>query len=466
MNNNNFDLVVIGSGPGGYVAAIRASQLGMNVAVVEQDRVGGVCLNWGCIPTKALLRSAEIFHIIQRREEFGITADNISFDFQKIVRRSRRVADRLSKGVAFLFRKNNITTFSGAGKLISSGEVAVIDENGNATATLKTKNILIATGARPRSIPNIKIDGKKVISSKEALVLEEVPESMIVIGAGAIGIEFAHFYSTLGCNVTIVEMLPHILPIEDIEITDILSKSFKKRKVSIFTNNMVRGVTTTGTGVSVTISTEKTETNLEAELALMAIGVQGNYEGLGLEQLNIKVEKGWINVNNVYQTNIKNVYAIGDIIGPPWLAHVASAEGIYVVEKMAGLDSKPIDYDSIPGCTYCQPQVASIGLTEEKALEKGYSLKIGRFPFQANGKSIALGENQGMVKLIFEAQSEILLGAHIIHAEATELIGELSVVKHSNITGHNLVKTIHAHPTLSETIMEAAAVAYEEAVHI
>lgn len=466
MTDKNFDLVVIGSGPGGYVAAIRASQLGMKVAVIERDRIGGVCLNWGCIPTKALLRSAEVYHNLQRREEFGLMADNISFDFQKVIRRSRRVADRLSKGVEFLFKKNNISTFRGTGRIVSSNEVAVINENGNPNNSFNTKNILIATGARPRSIPNVEIDGQRVISSKEAMTLEKVPKSIIVIGAGAIGVEFAHFYNTFGCKVTLVEMMPNILPIEDKEITENLTKSFKKSKIVIYTNSIVQQVTTKDENVKVTISTNNAETNLEAEVALMAIGVQGNNESLGLEELNVNVEKSWIKVDSNYQTNVSNIYAIGDSIGPPWLAHVASSEGIFVVEKMVGLNCTPINYESIPGCTYCQPQVASIGLTEERALQMGYQLKIGRFPFQANGKSLALGEREGMAKLIFDVKSGKLIGAHIIHAEATELINELSVVKHAGITGHNLIKTIHAHPTLSETLMEAAAVAYDEAIHI
>jgi len=466
MAQKEYDLVVIGSGPGGYVAAIRAKQLRQNVAVVERDRVGGVCLNWGCIPTKALLRSAEVYHTLQRSDEFGVSAESIFFDFPKVIKRSRRVAERLSKGVQFLFKKNNIDLFEGTARVASTNEVQVYDSTGNVIESLITKNILIATGARPRSIPGVKIDGKKVITSKEAMLLEQVPKSMIVIGAGAIGVEMAYFYHTFGCEVTIIEMLPTLLPIEDQEVTEILAKSFKKQKISIHTNSMVKTVTTQDAGVKVTISTDGVENTIEAELALMAIGVQGNSENLGLEEIGVIIEKSWLPVNKDFQTNIKNIYAIGDIIGPPWLAHVATAEGICAVERLMGLESKTIDYESIPGCTYCQPQIASIGLTEEKALQKGYQLKIGRFPFQANGKSLALGESLGMVKLIFDEKTNHLLGAHIVHAEATELINELSVAKQTNVSGPQLIKSIHAHPTLSETIMEAAAAAYDEAIHI
>ncbi len=466
MSNENFDLIVIGSGPGGYVAAIRASQLGMNVAVIEREHVGGICLNWGCIPTKALMKSAETYSTLKQANKFGFSVENFSFDFSAIIKRSRQLASRMSKGVQFLFKKNNITVYAGTGKLITRDKVAVADPSGEITDELTAKKIIIATGARPRSIPGIEIDRKRIITSKEAMSLEKMPESMIVIGAGAIGVEFAYFYQTLGCQVTLVEMLPTILPIEDKEITDILERSFKKYKSRVHTNSMVKSVVPEGDNVKVTIESEGESRELEAELALMAIGVQGNIEGLGLEELEIEADRGYIKVDDSFQTNIENIYAIGDIIGPPWLAHVASAEGINAVEKMAGLDVKPIDYGSIPGCTYCKPQVASIGLTEEKAIEQGYSLKIGRFPFVANGRSLAAGESEGLVKLIFDENSNKLLGAHIIHAEATELIGELSVIKTLGIEGHDLIKTIHAHPTLSEAIMEAAAAAYEEAIHV
>lgn len=466
MANETFDLIIIGSGPGGYVAAVRASQLGMKVAVIERDRLGGVCLNWGCIPTKALLKSAEVYAMLKQASSFGVSSENISFDFSAIIKRSRQVADRMNKGVQFLFKQHNVTHFSGSGRIIAKDRVAVIDESGNISNELATKNIIIATGARPRSIPSIEIDGKKVISSKEAMVLERMPESMIVIGAGAIGIEFAYFYYTLGCNVTIVEMMPSILPIEDKEITDVLYRSFKKSKINIHTNSMVKQVVSENNNVKVIIDSDGVTKEIGAEVALMAIGVQGNFEGVGLDDLGIVVEKSYIKVNESFQTNLDNIYAIGDIIGPPWLAHVASAEGIHCVERIAGLTVHPINYENIPGCTYCHPQIASIGLTEEKAQAKGFELKIGRFPFIASGKSLALGERDGLVKLIFDAKTDKLLGAHIIHAEATELIGELAVIKSNGITAHEIINTIHAHPTLSEAIMEAAAAAYGEAIHV
>ena len=466
MSNENFDLIVIGSGPGGYVAAIRASQLGMSVAVIEREHVGGICLNWGCIPTKALMKSAETYSILKQANKFGFTVENFSYDFNAIIKRSRQLASRMSKGVQFLFKKNNITVYAGTGRLIAKNKIAVLDQAGEMTDELTAKKIIIATGARPRSIPGIEIDRKRIITSKEAMSLEKIPESMIIIGAGAIGVEFAYFYQTLGCQVTLVEMLPTILPIEDKEITDLLERSFKKYKSRLHTNSMVKSAATGSDNVNVTIESEGESRELEAELALMAIGVQGNIEGLGLEELGIETDRGYIKVDDSFQTNIENVYAIGDIIGPPWLAHVASAEGINAVEKMAGLDVKAIDYGSVPGCTYCKPQVASIGLTEEKAIGQGYSIKIGRFPFVANGRSLAAGESEGLVKLIFDESSNKLLGAHIIHAEATELIGELSVIKTLGIEGHDLIKTIHAHPTLSEAIMEAAAAAYDEAIHV
>ncbi len=466
MTNQEYDLAIIGSGPGGYVAAVRASQLGMNVAVVERDRLGGICLNWGCIPTKALLKSAEVYSTLNEASSFGITADNVRIDFPAVIKRSRQIADRMAKGVQFLFKQNNVTLFSGFGRLTDKDKVVVVNDSGQVMNELTAKQVLIAPGARPRSIPGIEIDGEKVINSKEAMSVEKVPESLIVIGAGAIGVEFAYFYHSFGCHVTILEMMPTILPIEDKEITDILFRSFKKSKINIHTNSLVRNVLIEDSRVKVTIESNGETTELDAEKALMAIGVQGNYEGLGLEDLGIEVEKSYIKVNQSFQTNVKNIYAIGDIIGPPWLAHVASAEGINVVERIAGLDVHPIDYSNIPGCTYCHPQVASIGLTEEKAREKGFDLKIGRFPFVASGKSLALGERDGLIKLIFDAKSDKLLGAHIVHAEATELIGELAVVKSTGVTARELIKTIHAHPTLSEAIMESAAAAYGEAIHV
>lgn len=465
MEEHKFDLVVVGSGPGGYVAAVRASQLGKKVAVIERDDVGGVCLNWGCIPTKALLKSAEVYTHLLKAKEFGLAAENVSVDFPGVIKRSRQIADRMSKGVQFLFKKNNITLFQGNGKFESENAVSVYDESGEKTDEISADHFIIATGARPRSIPGVEIDGQKIISSREAMSLEKIPESMIVIGAGAIGVEFAHLYQVFGCNVTMVEMLPSLLPIEDNEVTDVLKRTFRRAKVAVHTGSMVKNIEANRDRVKISIEKDGKSTELEAEVALMAIGVQGNYENLGLEELGITVEKSFIKVNEHYQTSVKNIYAIGDIIGPPLLAHVASAEGINLVERLAGIDVAPIDYNAIPGCTYCHPQVASIGLTEEKALQQGFELKIGRFPFIANGKSLALGERDGLVKLIFDSKTDKLLGAHLVHAEATELIGELAVAKSNGLKGHDIIKAIHAHPTLSEAVMEAAANAYGEAVH-
>ncbi|MDZ7332869.1 MAG: dihydrolipoyl dehydrogenase [candidate division KSB1 bacterium] len=463
---NNFDLAILGSGPGGYVAAVRAAQLGMKVAVVERDQLGGVCLNWGCIPTKALLKSADIYATLRHSGDFGITASEVGFDFQSVIKRSRQIADRMAKGVQYLFKQNNIAPFFGFGRIVDNRRIAVVDESGKIMEELITERIIIATGARPRTIPGVEIDGKRVISSKEAMALEAIPESMIVIGAGAIGVEFAYFYHTFGCKVTIVEMLPSLLPIEDREISDLLFRSFKKAKMEVHTNSMVKSVVKNSDGVIVTIESAGKQSDLSAQVALMAIGVRGNIEGIGIEELGIKVEKSFIQVNRDFQTTVPNIYAIGDVIGPPWLAHVASAEGVHCVERIAGRDVAPIDYRNIPGCTYCQPQVASIGLTEEQARAEGLEIKIGRFPFVASGKSIAIGERDGFVKLIFDARNDQLLGAHVIHAEAAELIGELAVIKSTGMTAHQLIRTVHAHPTLSEAIMEAAAAAYGEAIHV
>ncbi len=466
MSREKFDAVVIGSGPGGYVAAIRAAQLGNKVAVVEREQLGGICLNWGCIPTKVLLKSAEIYATLKQADKFGIKAENVTADFPSIIKRSRQVAARMSKGVQFLFNKNNISVFAGTGQLLTKNVVAIQNEAGEISNELEAKNVIIATGARPRSIPGIEIDKENIISSREAMSLAELPKSMIVIGAGAIGVEFAYFYQTMGCQVTLVEMMPTILPIEDREITALLSRSFKKNKMKILTSCHVKKIAVSDNRVTVNIEAEQAHSELEADLALMAIGVRGNFEELGIEKVGVITEKGYIKVNEYYQTSVENIYAIGDIIGPPWLAHVASAEGIRAAERISGIDVRPIDYSSIPGCTYCQPQIASIGLTEVKAVEQGFSLKIGRFPFVANGRSLAAGESEGIVKLIFDKQSNQLLGAHIIHAEATELIGELSVLKSLKIKSSDLVKTVHAHPTLSEAILEAAAAANNEAIHV
>jgi dihydrolipoamide dehydrogenase len=464
--SEQYDLVVLGAGPGGYVAAIRAAQLGMNVAVVEKDDVGGICLNWGCIPTKSLLRNAEIYHLFKRSKEFGFTVSGLEVDFSKVIKRSRQVSERLVKGIQFLLKKNEIDSIKGFGRLVKNNTIEVLDDKQKVVQTIQAKNIIVATGARPREIPGVKFDGKKVISSKEAMVLPKIPESMIIIGAGAIGVEFAYFYNAFGTKVTVVEMLPHILPIEDAEIVQVLERSFKKSKINILADTKVESVDAKGEKVNVTVSNEKGEQKLEADVALMAIGVRGNIENIGLDELGVELEKGYIKVDETYQTNVPGIFAIGDIIGPPWLAHVASAEGITAVEFMADKNPKPVDYSNIPGCTYCIPQVASLGLTEEKAIEAGYKLKIGRFPFRGIGKALAYGESDGMVKLIFDAKYGELLGAHIIGADATELIAEMGIAKSLETTFEEIHKTIHAHPTMSEAIMEAAAAADGAAIHI
>lgn len=464
--SEQYDVVIIGSGPGGYVAAIRAGQLGLKTAVVERAEIGGVCLNWGCIPTKALLHSAGLLQEMKESKKFGIIAPEVSVDFAAMVKNSRMVANRLSKGVEFLFKKNKVTTIRGNGKILAKGKVEVTAED-KSKKVVEAKNIIVATGARPRAIPGIEFDGKKIISSKEALVLPDLPKSMVIIGAGAIGVEFAYFYSTLGTKVTLVEMLPHILPIEDKEVVDVVAKSFKRAGIDILTDTKVDKVSKNDKTVQVSVSSKDGKKDLTAEMALVAIGVQGNIENIGLESVGIKIDRGFIQVDKqTLRTNVSGIYAIGDIIGPPWLAHVASAEGIAAVEAIAGKHYMPVDYDNIPGCTYCQPQVASLGLTEEKAREKGYDIKVGKFPFLASGKSLAMGHSEGFAKLIFDAKYGELLGAHIVGAEATELLAELGVAKTLETTADEIFNTIHAHPTLSEVIKEAAEDAYGMAIHI
>jgi len=468
MGNEHFDLVVIGSGPGGYVAAIRAAQLKMKVAIIEKENFGGVCLNWGCIPTKALLRSAELYQLMQHSYDFGITCQNVDFDFEKIIERSRKVAARLSKGVEYLLRKNKITSIIGNGRILSSDKVAIFDRDQNEIDTISADHIIIATGARPRTIPDVTIDESKIISSRRAMSLTKRPESLIIIGAGAIGVEFAYFYNSLGTDVTLVEMKPSILPLEDTEISAILANQLIKQKIQIHTDSTVLKMSVTDDSVHVLVSKNGQSIDLHAELALMAIGVQANFEEVGAKELGCILNHGWIKTNSLYQTSIDNVYAIGDVIGSPLLAHVASLEGIVAVEHLAGKNSliPHVDYTSIPACTYCKPQIASIGLTEQKAIEQGYEIQIGRFPFQANGKALASGEYQGMVKLIVDKTSHQLLGAHIIHSEATELISELSVIKSNQLKISNIIQSLHPHPTLSEGIAEAAAAALGEAIHL
>ena len=462
----SFDVVVIGAGPGGYVAAIRAAQLGFTTACIESKHLGGICLNWGCIPTKSLLKNAEVWETVQHAEDFGLHIENVSFDFSKIISRSRGIADRMSKGVAYLFKKYAVAHIDAYGKLLAPGRIGTYDRDGSLTGEIEAKHIILATGARPRNIPGIAFDGTRVISYFEAMSLPQRPERLIVLGAGAIGVEFAYFYNALGTAVTIVEMMPHILPIEDEDVSKELERSFRKRKIGIRTRTTVEGIETTDSGVRVRVSSEKGEETLEGDVALMSIGIQGNVENIGLEAAGVQLERGYIKVDNQYRTNVPGVYAIGDVIGPPWLAHVASAEGLHCIEGIAGKGAAPIDYGNIPGCTYCQPQVASVGLTEKKARELGYEVRVGKFPFSASGKAVASGHTEGFVKMVFDAKLGELLGTHIIGADATELIAEAALGRALETTEHEIIKTIHAHPTLSEALMEAAAVAYGESVNL
>lgn len=459
------DLIVIGGGPGGYVAAIRAAQLGMQVALVERDTLGGICLNWGCIPTKALLRNAELYQLMQRGSEFGLLCDNLRFDFEKIIARSRRVASRLTKGVEFLMRKNKIQVFNGLGRLAGAGVVAVAGAEGSPETTLRAPHVILATGARPRPLPNLPFDRTRVLSSTEAMTLSAVPESLVIIGAGAIGVEFAYFYNAFGSNVTLIEMLPRILPLEDSEISELLHKSLAKQGIDILVDSRVEGAQVTADSVQVQVQTPGDARTVNGAKVLVAIGVQGNIEHLGLETAGVHTDKGFIPVDTHGRTNVPGIYAIGDVNGQPCLAHVASAEGIATVEAIAGLDTPGVNVQNIPACTYCQPQVASVGLTEAAAREAGHTIRVGRFPFMASGKAVAIGERDGMVKVIFDAESDELLGAHIVGAEATDLIAEVGIARTLETTHYEILKTVHAHPTLSEAIMEAVGDAYDEAIH-
>ena len=463
-----YDMAVLGGGPGGYVAAIRAGQLGFKTVVIDKDNLGGICLNWGCIPTKSLLKNAEIYDNLKNHgDDFGIKTKELQFDFTRIIKRSREISERISKNVEMLIKKNKIDRVRGFGKLTAKDSIEVYDDKHKVIESIKAKNIIIATGARPRSIPQIPVDKKNIITSTEAMILEKLPKELVVVGAGAIGIEFAYFYSVLGTKVTIIEMLNHILPIEDEEVSISLEKNFKKRGIEILTNATVEKAEVKGNKVNVTVKSENKTKVITADKVLNAIGVVGNVEGFGLEEIGVNVERNHIKVDKeTYQTNVPGIFAIGDVIGPPWLAHVASAEGIHCVERIKGIHHPSIDYENIPGCTYCQPQVASVGLTEAKAKEKGYEVKIGRFPFMASGKAFAIGEREGFVKLIFDAKYGEILGAHIIGSEATEMIAEITLARSLEATGESIIKTVHAHPTLSESIMEAAANAYGEAIHI
>ena len=461
----NYDLIVIGSGPGGYVAAIRASQLGLKTAVVERAELGGICLNWGCIPTKALLKSAQVFEYIKHSEEYGITVEGeVKADFAKIVERSRSVAAGMSKGIQFLFKKNKIDVITGFGKLKNNSTV-IVDNNGEITE-YTAKSIMLATGARAKELPHIKIDNEKIIGYRKALTLEKLPESMVIIGSGAIGSEFAYFYNAMGVKVTLVEYLPTIVPNEDEDVAKQLGRSFKKAKMKVMVGTTVKSVDTSGALCKVVVENKKGEDTIEAEIVLSAVGVQPNLENIGIEELGIELEKGKVKVDDYYRTNIENVYAIGDIVHGPSLAHVSSAEGITCVEKIAGIDVEPVDYKNIPGCTYTSPEVASVGMTEKMAIEAGYEIKVGKFPFTASGKAAAAGTKDGFVKLIFDAKYGELLGGHMVGANVTEMIAEIVAIRKLETTGHDLIKTIHPHPTMSEAIMEAAAAAYGEVIHI
>jgi dihydrolipoamide dehydrogenase len=466
--SKHYEIAVLGGGPGGYVAAIRAAQLGYSTVVIDKDNLGGICLNWGCIPTKSLIKNAEMYDAVKNHaKDFGITAENVSIDFSKVIKRSRDISERITKNIELLIKKNKIERIRGFGKLVSGNQIDVTGNDGALIESVTADKIIIATGAHPKIFPSIPVDRKNIITSTEAMNLEKQPKDLIVIGAGAIGVEFAYFYSVLGTKVTIVEMLDHILPIEDKEVSETLERTFKKRGIDLYTSTKVLNAEIKDDGVIVKIEKNGQTIELKAEKVLSAVGVSGNIEGYGLQELGVEIERNHIKVDKSnYQTNIENIYAIGDVIGAPWLAHVASAEAIHCVETIKGLNPPAVDYGSIPGCTYCQPQVASIGLTEAKARELGHELKIGKFPFMASGKAFAVGERDGFVKIIFDAKYGEILGAHIIGPEATELIAEIGMAKAMEADFHSIVRTIHAHPTLSESIMEAAANAYGESIHI
>jgi dihydrolipoamide dehydrogenase len=462
---SKYDIIVLGSGPGGYVTAIRASQLGFKTAVIEKESLGGVCLNWGCIPTKALLKSAEVFDYLKHAEDYGLEVKDAKQNFDKVVDRSRNVAQGMSKGVQFLMKKNKIDVIKGYGKLKKGKKVSVKDEKGN-TKDYEADHIIVATGARSRELPNLKQDGKKVIGYREAMTLEKQPKKMIVVGSGAIGSEFAHFYNAMGTEVTIVEYLPNLVPVEDKDICKQFEKSFKKAGIKVMTNSSVEEVDTSGKGVKAKVKTKKGEETIKADIMLSAVGIKSNIEDIGLEELGIKTEKDKVNVNEWYQTNVPGIYAIGDITEGPALAHVASAEGIICVEKIKDMKVEALDYGNIPGCTYSTPEIASVGMTEEQAKEAGYELKIGKFPFSASGKASAAGKKDGFVKVIYDAKYGEWLGCHMIGAGVTDMIAEAVVARKLETRGHEILKTVHPHPTMSEAVMEATADAYDEVIHI
>lgn len=462
MTTEHYDIAIIGGGPGGYVAAIRAAQLGKKTVVIERAELGGICLNWGCIPTKALLKSAEVLRAAQKAKKFGVNVDAVNVDFPAVINRSRQVADTLSKGVAFLMKKNGVETLAGTARLAASGQIEV-----DSGIKLTADAIILATGARPRPLPAVPFDGKIIISSREAMSLEDIPEKLVIVGAGAIGVEFADFYAAMGSQVSLVEMLPHILPVEDTEVSEGLEKIFHRKKIKTLTNTTVEDIDLSNGQALVHVKSKSGDLlELPADKVLVAIGVQGNIENLGLEVVDVLLEKGWIKTDTYMQTSSPGIYAIGDVAGPPWLAHVASHEGITAVEHIAGLNVKPMRYDNVPGCTYCTPQVASIGMTERAARAAGHDLKIGKFPYRGSGKAMASGETDGFTKLLFDAKYGELLGAHIIGAEATELIAEIGIARSLEATHEAILETIHAHPTLSEMVMEASGLALDRGIHL
>ena len=462
-----FDIIVLGSGPGGYVTAIRASQLGLKTAIVEKESLGGVCLNWGCIPTKALLKSAQVFEYIKHSADYGIKVENFDKNFDDVVNRSRNVAKTMSKGVNFLMKKNKIKVFEGFGKLSENKSISISKEDGSEDKIHGDK-IIIATGARSRELPNLKQDGKNIIGYREAMTLEKQPKEIVIVGSGAIGIEFAFFYNSMGTKVTVVEYMNRIVPVEDNEISKELEKSLKKKGISILTSSEVKNATVNDDGnVDVVIESKNGESKtINSEIVLSAVGIKTNIENIGLEDLGIKTEKDKILVDDFYMTNLKDYYAIGDVVKGQALAHVASAEGILCVEKIAGHDVNPLDYNNIPGCTYCSPEIASVGYTEEQAIENGYEIKVGKFPFSASGKAQASGKSDGFVKVIFDAKYGEWLGCHMIGEGVTDMIAEAVIGRKLETTGHEILKAVHPHPTMSEAVMEAVAAAYDEVIHL
>lgn len=460
-----YDLIVIGSGPGGYVAAIRASQLGMKVGVVERESLGGICLNWGCIPTKALLKSAQVFEYLKHAEEYGVSAKDPKADMKKIVERSRASADQMSKGIQFLFKKNKIDAIMGTAKLVSKGKIEVVDDKGKKTS-YSAPHIIVATGGRSKELPSLKQDGKKIIGYREAMILDKIPSTMVVVGAGAIGVEFAYFYAALGTEVTVVEFLPRLVPVEDEDVSKELERQFKKAGIKVMTGSAVEKVDTSSKSCKVSIKTPDGSEVVECDVVLSAVGISSNIEGLGLETLGVKTKEGKVVVDDFYKTNVAGVYAIGDIVRGPALAHVASAEGILCVESIKGLNPEPLDYNNLPGCTYCSPEIASVGYTEKGAKDAGYTVKVGKFPFTASGKASAAGHKEGFVKVVFDAKYGEWLGAHMIGYNVTELIAEVVAARKLETTGHEIIKSVHPHPTMSEAVMEAAAAAYGEVIHL